>query len=269
MKKLNKIILYIILITLACIFILPFLYALYTSFLPLKYIDQVVSFDKLTLDNYNELWNNYKIDIWYRNTIIVTFVTVMGHLLVNTLAGYALAKLSFPGRNVIFIIVLATMMIPFQLLLSPLYIMVAKFGWHNTLLGLTIPFFQNCLFVFMSRQFFITLPDELVEAARIDGLSRAGAFFRIIMPMSGAVLATIIIFSFTATWNAYIVPATFISTSDKYTLVVGLNTVKDLYFDRTNLTMAGVILLSVPILIIFLFLQKFFVKGIAATGIKG
>lgn len=268
MKNLGKGLIYVILILLACIFIAPLIYALYNSLLPLEYVDKIVSPINFTLDNYVTLFTKYSVGRWYINTIVMTVITVSGNIVFNAMAGYALAKMKFPGRNLVFIIVLATMMIPFQMIITPLYIMIAKLNWHNTMIGLTVPFLWNALYIFMFRQFFITIPDDMEEAAKLDGLTKAGTFFRIILPLSGPIIASVIIFNFTQSWNAYIVPATFTSSKDMYVLVTGLNTVKDLFFDRTNLTMAGVILTTLPVLLVFLRLQKLFIQGIATTGLK-
>ena len=269
MRTLSKSLLYILLGFLSLVFLIPLFYALYTSFLPLQYVDKVVSVDKFTLNNYITLFKKTEIVQWFINTIVVTVLTVLGNVVLNTMAGYALAKFNFPGKNLIFMLVLASMMIPFQLIITPMYIMIAKLNLHNTLAGLIIPFLYNCLYIFMARQFFLTIPKEIEEAATIDGLSKAMTFFKMIVPLSGNIIATIVILNFTTTWNSYLVPATFISDKSKYLLVVGLRTVNDQYFTRPNLVMAGVILTTLPILILFLRYQKYFVQGIATTGIKG
>ncbi len=269
MRTLSKSLLYILLSLLSLVFLIPLFYALYTSLLPLQYVDKIVSFDKFTLNNYITLFQKTEVVQWFINTVIVTVLTVLGNVVLNTMAGYALAKFNFPGKNLIFILVLASMMIPFQLIITPMYIMVAKLQLHNSLAGLILPFLYNCLYIFMARQFFMTIPKEIEEAATIDGLSKAMTFFRIIVPLSGNIIATIIILNFTTTWNSYLVPATFINEKSKYLLVVGLRTVNDQYFTRPNLVMAGVILTTLPVLLLFLRYQKYFVQGIATTGIKG
>lgn len=232
-------------------------------------MDRLVSFDKFSFDNYITLFHEFAVGKWYMNTIIVTFFTVAGNVLINTMAGYALAKIQFPGRRIIFVIVLASMMIPLQLIITPLYIMIADIGWNDTLTGLTVPFLYNCLYIFMARQFFLSIPREVEEAAVVDGLSRAMTFFRIVLPLSGSIIATIVILNFTTTWNSYIVPATFINDRSKFVLVVGLRTVNDMNYDRANLVMAGVVLTTIPVLLLFIRFQKYFVQGIATTGLKG
>jgi multiple sugar transport system permease protein len=155
------------------------------------------------------------------------------------------------------------------MILIPVYIMMAKIGWLNSFASLTIPYLYQCMYIFLFRQFFSTIPNELLEAAKIDGLTKAGAFFRIMMPLSKPVFATVIIIAFTGTWNSYIIPVTFTNKESMFTLVQGLNAAKDQFFDRANVTMAGVVLTTIPVILVFLIFQKYYVEGIASTGIKG
>ena len=173
-----------------------------------------------------------------------------------------------PGKKSFFICLMLSMMIPGQLVLLPQYIMMAKMGLVNTLFAITLPLFISVHVYLYVQAVFYGIPEELEEAARIDGLGRFGTYFRIILPISGVLLATIAIFNFTGTWNSYLVPSTFISTEEKYVLVVGLQTVNNAYFNQENLTLAGVFLLSFPVIIFFMFTQRFFVQGIATSGIK-
>lgn len=143
-----------------------------------------------------------------------------------------------------------------------------QLGLVDTLAAIIIPYLSQSMFIFMARQFFYGIPEELEEAARIDGLGRFGTYVRIVLPISGVLIATIAIFNFTGTWNSYLVPSTFISTLEKFVLVVGLQTVNNEHFQQENLTLAGVFLLSFPVIIFFMFTQKFFVQGIATSGIK-
>ncbi len=269
MKKISKVLFWILLIALALVFLVPMIYAVYNSLLPLDKVNKVVSPSNFTLDNYVDLFTNYPVLVWFKNTVIVAVLTLLCQLSTALLAGYALAKLRFPGRNISFMVVLITLMIPFQVLLTPLYIMISKLGWNNTLTGLIVPFMLNTLYVFMARQYYVTIPNELIEAARIDGVGYIGSYFKIVFPLSKPIVATITIFNFVQSWNAYLVPSTFVSSKEKFTLVVGLNTLKDTYFNRLNLTMAGVVVICIPILVMFLFLQKQLIQGIASDGIKG
>lgn len=269
MKILKHTVLYVILFALIAIFIFPLIYSLYYSLLPAEFIGKIVSPTHFTFENYQTLFEEYPIFDWILNTLINTILIVLGNIVICCMAGYALSRLEFPGRNFIFVFVLATMMIPYHFVITPVYIQLAKMHWLDSMLAITVPYITNSLYIFMARQFFDTIPKEVEEAAIIDGLSRAGIFFKIDMPLSKSVIVAITIFSFTGTWNSYLVPATFLTSNKRYTLVVGLKTVKDVMFDRMNLTLAGVILLSLPILIIFWALQKHFVEGIATSGLKG
>lgn len=267
-KIVGKICLYTVLIAIAIIFLAPLLYVLYNSFLPYRYVQTWAPISVMTLDNYKELLTKYPIIKWYFNTFTSTMIVVVGNLIFPVLAGYALAKLRFPGRKLIFNILLVSMMVPFQLTMIQMYIMLAKMNMHNTIWAITLPFLSQTMYMFIARQFFYSVPIELIEAARIDGLGYIGSFFRIVCPISKPLFATISILSFTGTWNSYLVPATFINKVDKYTLVVGLQTVNMSYFQKTNLTMAGVVLLSFPVILFFIINQKQFVQGVMSSGIK-
>jgi ABC-type sugar transport system, permease component len=269
MQVLKKTLLYIFLFGLVIVFIFPLLYSLYYSLLPPEYMEKIVSPKYFTLSNYQTLFDQYPIFQWIMNTTVNTVLVVLGNIIICSMAGYALSRLEFPGRNLIFTFVLASMMIPYQFVITPVYIQIAKMHWIDTMLAITVPYLTNSLYIFMSKQFFATIPKEMEEAARIDGVSRAGIFFKIDFPLCKSLVVAIAIFSFTGTWNSYLIPATFLTTNTNFTLVVGLKTVKDVMFDKMNLTLAGVILLSLPILVIFWILQKHFVEGIATSGLKG
>lgn len=268
MKLVKKILLYLLMICVALLFLIPLGYAVITSLVPFDKVNKIPALSDLTLNNYKTLFTKYPLLTWYKNTIIVAVFTLIGNLTTALLGGYALAKFKFPGRNLIFTGILALLMIPFQILLTPLYIMVAKLGWHNTNIGLVVPFLVNCLSVFMARQYYMSFPDELIEAARIDGIGYIRSYFKIALPLSGPLITTLAILDFTSCWNAYLVPSTFLARSTAYTLPVGITTIKAANFIRPNETMAGVILLSLPLVILFLFLQRWFMQSIATSGIK-
>lgn len=269
MKILSRALLYLVMVGLALVFLVPLGYAIYTSLVPFEHVNEIVPLNVISLENYKKLFQNYPMLMWYKNTASVTVFTLLGVVCTSLPAGYALAKFNFKGRNVIFNFILATLMIPFQLLLTPLYIMVAQLGWHNTVTGLVVPFLVNSLSIFMARQFYMSIPTELIEAARVDGLGYIRSYFHVVLPLSGPLVATLAILNFTSSWNAYLVPSTFLAKTEKFTLAVGLNTIKAANFIRPNETMAGVILLSLPVLLVFFFLQKRFIQGIATSGLKG
>jgi multiple sugar transport system permease protein len=269
MKQSSQKFTYMLMILLALVFIVPLGYAIITSLVPFQYVNKLPPLEVLSFDNYIKLFSQYPLLKWYKNTIVIAILTLAGNLSTSLLAGYALAKFRFRGREVIFNGILASLMIPFQVLLTPLYIMVATLGWHNTSTGLVVPFLVNALSIFMARQFYMSIPNELIEAARVDGLGYIRSYFSAVLPLSGPLVATISILDFTSCWNAYLVPSTFLSQRDAFTLPLGLTTIKAANFIRPNETMAGVLLLSIPILLLFFFLQKWFVAGIATSGIKG
>ncbi len=268
-NTLPTIIRYVFLISLAAVFLLPLLYVLYNSLLPYRYVQTWAPVSVWTLDNFKELFTEYPIATWYLNTLLSTVLVVSGNMIFTSMTGYALAKLRFPGRKILFSCFMLSMMVPFQLVMIQMYIQLAELRLHNTLWSIVLPFLSQTIYIFMSRQFFYSIPDELLEAARIDGLSHAGTFFKIVLPNAKTLFASIAILNFTGTWNSYMVPATFINRVEKFTLVVGLQTVNMTYFQKTNLTLAGVVLLSFPVILFFMITQKHFVEGIVTSGIKG
>ena len=268
MKVIKKFFLYLFLIVILLVFIVPFLYALYNSFLPLADVDKLVPFSHFTVDNYVTLFTKYNMARWIWNTVVMTLIIVLGNVWFTTMAGYALAKFEFPGRSFLRFVVIVTMRVPFQLVVTPMYLTIVNIGWNNTMASITVPYVCQCIYVFFAQQYFYSIPKEMEEAARIDGLGRAGVFFRIVLPISKPCLTTIIILCFTGTWNSYFVPATFLTDEKLFPIVVGLNTVKAKYFARPNLSLAGVILLTLPVLVIYIIFQKWFIQGVASSGIK-
>lgn len=255
----------------AIAFILPLLYAVYTSFLKLSDVNKLVGIQNWTFESYAKFWKdpNYDIPRWFVNTVAMTGITIAGNVVINSMAGYALAKLRFPGKNLVFFIIVATMTIPYQVILIPVYVTMSELGWLNSIASVTVPYLYQCIFVFMMKQFFTGIPNELIEAARIDGLNKVGVFFRIMLPLSKPGIISMIILNFTSTWNAYLVPSTMLSNKDDYVLIIGLNSVKDQFFDRTNVIMAGVVLITLPVVILFLIFQKQYIEGVATSGLKG
>jgi multiple sugar transport system permease protein len=247
----------------------PLLYAVYCSLeLPRDY-GRFVGFAGLTLWNYGQVVTLVPILRWYLNTIVVTAIIMVGNFVVNTPAGYALARLDFWGKRAVFILILSIMMIPLQAYLIPLYLMVAKLRWLNSYASLTIPFIVYCFFIFLMRQFFLTIPREFDDAAEVDGLGKIGTFFRIALPLSPPALVTQAVLGFTMTWNSFLIPVTMTNDKSFFVLTVGLNTLKSQYYDFPTVTMAGVILLSVPVIAVFIVFQRYIVPSLASSGIKG
>jgi multiple sugar transport system permease protein len=250
------------------IYLLPFLYALYTSLLRKPDIGKVMMPPDWTMENFIYV-ANAGLFTWYKNSIIMTAGIVLGNLAVNTLAGYALAKIKFPGNNLVFFVIIGTMMIPAQITMVPVYGMCVKLGWINTYQGLIIPFLTSGMLTFFMRQFFLTMPRETEEAARSDGLGRFGIFFRTVLPNSKTVLATLVIFAFKDSWNSFMWPVTLTNRLERFVITVGLNSLKGQYYEWVNITMAGVVCATLPVILVFIILQEKFTQSIALVGIKG
>jgi multiple sugar transport system permease protein len=262
---------YVLLIILGALFALPFIYTLYTSIVSMQDVNKLAGISKWTFANYKMFFTNdaYNVPKWLVNTVVMTGIVILGNLIINPMVGFALAKLDFAGKKLIYWIVVASMMVPYHMILIPVYVNVAQLGWLNSFMGLTVPFLYQCLYIFMLRQFFISIPSEFIEAARMDGLTKMGAFWRIVYPLAKSSLITMSILSFSGTWNSYLIPSTFTSDPSKYVLVVGLNSVKDMFFENTPLIMAGVVLATLPILIFFFIFQKQYIEGVSSSGVKG
>ncbi|MBF9016553.1 MULTISPECIES: carbohydrate ABC transporter permease [unclassified Oceanispirochaeta] len=200
---------------------------------------------------------------------VCSTVTVIS-LLINTMAAYAFAKLSFPGKDLIFSIILATLILPIELLIIPLYGQILKFGMVNKLSSLIIPFVASGFGIFYMRQFIKGIPVELEEAAYMDGCSRFVIFFRIVLPLCRTALVTLGVIIFLQQWDSFLVPVTFISSKEKRVLQVILTDLHSgVYFNDYGILYAGIVIASVPILLLFAFIQKYYMEGIASSGIKG
>lgn len=269
MSKVIRFFLYTVVIAYAVITLGPFIWSIITSLRPTSEIDSLrINFKHLTLDNYKMIISQFPFLRWFLNSLIVAIIVTLGNILFNSMAGYALARINFAGRNLLFIIVLALMMVPGQVVMVPTYIILSKLGWVNTYWGLTIPFLTSSFGIFLMRQFFLSIPKEIEEAATIDGLSKFRIFLQIVLPLSRPALATQFIFMFTGNWNSFLWPSLLTSSDNMYTLTVGLNSFYGQYYQFWNQVMAGAILLTLPMILIFLIFQKQFVKGISTTGLK-
>jgi len=185
------------------------------------------------------------------------------------MAGYSLARVKIPGQRILFLLTLGIMMIPPQILLIPTYILMIKFGWINTYLALIVPFMVNPFGVFLMRQFYINFPKELEDAAKIDGLSRIGIFFRIALPLSKAGLAAQAIIIFIWNWNSFMFPSVLVTDPKYYTLPLGIYQItRNTFVSSITKSMAGVVFMTIPVLIVFILFQRFFIRGISETGIK-
>jgi multiple sugar transport system permease protein len=209
---------------------------------------------------------------WFINSIIVAALVTFGNLFFDSLGGYAFARIRFPGRNALFFMVLGTLMVPIAMTLVPVYTILVKIPtgtWINTYQGLAVPFMVTAFGLFMMRQFFASLPIEIEEAGRVDGLNRFGLYWRIALPLARPALATLAILQFQGSWDNFMMPRFIASTPDHYTLPVGLQQYSFQYLQYWPEIMAGSMVVIIPILIIYIFAQRFFIEGIASTGVKG
>jgi multiple sugar transport system permease protein len=264
--------LYSILILYAIVTIIPFLWALSSSF---KSLEEIVSGTinfipkDFTLENYKTIFIKQELfPRWLFNSVFVGVSITLLNLLFNSMAGYALARLSFPGKRTLFVMILAILMIPGQVTMIPNYLILKELGWLNTYQGLIVPGMVNATFIFMMRQFFINFPKELEEAAELDGLNKFGTFFRIVLPMAVPALAAQAIFVFMGSWNDFMKPLIVMSDPELFTLPLGLNTFKGQYISYWNYIMAASMVFTLPVLIIYAFFNKYFMKGISFTGDK-
>jgi len=260
---------YVVVSLAAGVLLFPLLYALYASFELPKDYGKLVGLGALTAWNYGQVVTLVPLLRWYLNTIVVTAIIMAGNFLVNTPAGFALARLNFKGKRAVFVLVLSIMMVPLQAYLIPLYLFVAQLGWLNTYASLTVPFIVYCFFIFLMRQYFSTIPREYDDAAEVDGIGKIGTFLKIGLPLSGPALVTQMVLGFTLTWNSFLIPVTMTTDKSMFVLTVGLNTLKSQYYDFPTVTMAGVILLSVPVIAVFVLFQRSIVPSLASSGVKG
>lgn len=252
--------------------VVPFLWMLLSSLKPEAEVRSVPPTwwpETITLENYDTLFTKLDFPTYFMNSAIVALAVTAGNMVFCSMLGYALAKLDFPGKKALFAIVLGTLMIPGVVTFVPLFVLTTNIGLSNTLLGMILPFLAGPFGVFLMRQFIQALPDELIQAARIDGAGEVRIFFSVILPLCGPALATLGILTFLTSWNNFLWPLVVAQTEDKYTLPVALA----LYSVGQNATqygllLAGSVVVVLPVLAIFLVLQRHIMQGIAMTGIK-
>lgn len=269
----GRMVVYLILTSGIIYTLLPFLWMLSTSF---KSSTEIVRLpptlipENFTLNSYSTIFKDPRVPLirFYLNSIIVSFSVVAMVLFTSTLAGFVFAKYQFFGKNLWFTLILGTMMIPFQVIMIPLYLLLVKLGITNSLLGLIVPGAASGFGIFLMRQFVESIPSELIDAARIDGATEFGIYFRVILPQMGAALATLGIFQFMGTWNDYLWPLIVITTTERRTLPIMLSWYNSQHGARPDLTMAASVLVILPIVIVYFVFQRWIVRGIALTGFK-
>jgi multiple sugar transport system permease protein len=271
-RRSGPVALYLVLVALAALTMLPFAWVLSGS---LRTTDDIQADPgawlpaEVTLNNFARLFSQAGFGTYLANSIVVAAMVVVGNVVGAAAAGYALAKLDFAGKRLLFGLVMVTLMVPGVVTFVPLFVVVSALGLTSTYAALTLPLLAGPLGVFLMRQFIMGIPDELLEAARIDGAGELRIFARIVMPLCGPPLATLAILTFLGSWNNFLWPLVVAQTADMYTLPVALS----LYSTGQNATrygilLAGSVLVIAPMLLLFVLLQRYFVRGIALTGIK-
>lgn len=267
------VLIYLLLVPLAAIFIAPLFWLISTS---LKTDQQLGVWPPVWLpnpiawENYVKAWNAAPFALYTRNTLIITGLGLFGQLISASAVAYGFARVRFPGRDFLFIVVLATMMLPSVVTLIPTYILWQRLGWLDTFAPLIVPsYFGPAFFIFLLRQFFRTIPMELSEAAKIDGASNLRILIQLILPLSKPALATVTIFSFMNHWNDFLGPLIYLTSRENYTLTLGLRQFMGQYSTQFQYMMAISFLMSLPIILVFFFAQQYFVRGVVMSGLKG
>jgi len=262
----------VVVLAIAAVMLLPLIWMVATSFKPET---DIVKFppgllpDRVTLEHYREVWQRIPFARLYLNTIVFAGGVTVISLLLDSMTAYALARLQFRGRNLVFVAILVMLMLPFQVTLIPLYDLLVSFGWTNTMQGLIVPRATNAFGIFFLRQFLLSLPRDLEEAARIDGASEFTIYRRVIMPLAAPALLTLGLFHFMYNWNDLLWPLIINQDQSHQTLPAGLALFMGEHVVEYGILMAASVLALIPVVLFFLVIQRRFVEGIATTGIRG
>lgn len=271
-EKLSRIGTYVLLAVISVTMVLPFLWMLSSSVkpetevfsVPIRWIPESPRWV-----NYVEVWQKAPFFVYYKNTIVLTIATVITQLFTSSLAGYVFARMEFPERDTLFFAYLGTLMVPYMVIMIPQFVIVRTLGLYDSLAAVYLIRAFNPFGVFLFRQFFMTIPFELSHSARIDGCSEFRIYRSIILPLSRPAIATLVVFFFSFTWNDFLGPLIYLSTDTKKTIQLGLRSFVTLYNQDYALLMAAAVIAMMPILILYFAAQKYFVEGIAMTGLKG
>jgi len=271
-RRVGNLMTHVVLVGLLIAFLGPFFWLGSTSFktdramfrMPPQWLP-----DPVTLEHYEKAFTEFPALRYMGNTLIIVVCTTIGTLLSCSMAAYAFSRLRWPDRGVIFGLLLATMMIPGQVTMIPVYVLFSKLRWVDTFLPLIVPaFFGNAFFIFLLRQFFLTIPEELLEAARLDGAGEWRVFWQIVLPLSKPALLTVMIFSILRAWNDFLGPLIYLSSEKNRTLALGLAHLRGVQGTEWGLLMAAAMIMVLPALLLFFVAQRFFIEGIALTGTK-
>lgn len=269
----TKLPVHLILAALGIVFLAPFGWMLLTS---LKSLDEISTFpltiwpEVVRWSNYSEVFEVIPFAKYFFNTLLVTAASVVGQLFAAPLVAYSITKIEWSGRKWIFPIVIATMLLPFQVTMIPIYIIFQKLGLTGSYWPLIIPTFTGApLYIFLLRQFFMSIPDAIIQAARIDGASESRIYVTMILPLCRPALAAVAIFTFLYTWSDFMGPLLYLNNADMYTLTLGLQAFLTEHYTEWGLLMAASAMFTLPLIVMFFFAQKQFIEGITLTGIKG
>ena len=257
----------------ALLFLIPFLWMVSSSLKPNYQIFEVPPRwipNPPRWENYTQALTILPFGRYVFNTAVIAILTIVGHLLSCTIIAYGFARLRAPGRDTLFVIMLATMMLPYPVTMVPLYVLFQRLGWINTILPLVAPaFLGSPFYIFLMRQFFLTIPRDYEDAAVIDGANLLQILFRIMLPLSAPALATVAIFSFQAAWNDFLAPLIYLQRPELYTVTLGLQFFRSTYTTNWAYLMAASLVTTLPIIVVFFLAQRYFVEGIAVGGVKG
>ncbi|OJG51561.1 ABC transporter permease [Enterococcus hirae] len=269
-RQTKKIVSYLLMTAIGLVLITPLLWMVFTS---LKPMEEIVRYpptffpEKIVWQNYLDTITAFPFWRYARNTLLITVLVVFGNVLSNSFIAYGFAKLDFPGKKLMFALVLSTMMIPGFVTMIPQYVLFSKIGWVGTYLPLIVPsFFGNAFNIFLMRQFYLSINDELIEAAEIDGANHFYIWSRLMLPLTKPALITIAINSFNAAWNDFLGPLLYIQDQEKYTLQIGLQVFQNQATTQWNYLMAGATLVLIPTILMFFFAQRYFIEGMDLTG---
>jgi ABC-type glycerol-3-phosphate transport system permease component len=277
-RRLGRALLYVVAVATSLLFLAPFYWTVASS---LKHVTEIFLFPPTWApavpqwDNYAEVWRRVPFGIFTLNSITITTLSLLGTMLTSSLVAYSFARFRYPGRDVFFMVTLSTMMLPYEVTLIPQYLLFNQLGWLDTFLPLIVPYWfgGNAFSIFLMRQFFLTIPRELDDAARIDGANFLRIFWSVLLPLSGPILATLAVIGFINHWNDFLGPLIYLDTRTNFTIALGLR-----YFQNVaglggepmhHLLMAASVTFTLPCIVIFFLAQRHFVRGIVLSGVKG
>jgi multiple sugar transport system permease protein len=269
----SGVVLYVLVIAGAIVLTVPLLWLISTSF---KDTTLIFSFppqwipDPIAWRNYVEIWTVLPFATFLKNTMVLTSINIVGGVLSASFVAFGFARMRFPGRDILFIILLGTLMLPSQVTLIPQFVLFRVLGWLDSFKPLTVPVFfgGSPYYVFLLRQFYMRLPLALDDAARIDGCSSFGIYWRIVLPQSKPVLGVLAIFSFLGNWNGFFLPLIYLNSMEKYPLALGLMLFRGMNYTQWNFLMAGSVIMSLPCIVVYFVAQRYFVQGIVFTGVE-